>query len=91
MIKRSSWKGYSMTEYEFSEHAYDMLDERNIQEDWVKLAMEDPEKKEFKDDGMVHYIRAIEDYEGRYLHIVVNTDLKPQRIVTIFFNRRIRR
>ncbi len=31
-----------MMEYEFSEHAYDMLRERNIQEAWVKLAIEDP-------------------------------------------------
>ena len=55
-----------MIEYEFSEHAYDMLRERNIGEAWVRLAIEDPEKKEPKDDGTVHYIRAIEQYEGRY-------------------------
>jgi hypothetical protein len=49
-----------MIDYELSEHAYDMLRERNIQESWVKLAIEEPEIKEFKDDGTVHYIRAIE-------------------------------
>lgn len=53
-------KDSPMIEYEFSEHAYDMLRERNIQEAWVKLAIEDPEKKELKDDRTVHYIRAIE-------------------------------
>lgn len=51
-----------MSEYEFSEHAYAMLQERNIQENWVKLAIEDPQRKEPKDDGTVHYIRAIEQY-----------------------------
>jgi hypothetical protein len=80
-----------MIEYEFSEHASDMLRERNIQEAWVKLAIEDPEKKELKDDGTVHFIRAIEQYEGRYLRIVVNPDVRPQRIITVFFDRRIRR
>jgi len=29
-----------MMNYEFSELAYDMLRERNIQEEWVKLALE---------------------------------------------------
>jgi len=53
-----------MIEYEFPEHAYDMLKERNIQEAWVKLTMENPEKKELKDDGMIHYIGAIEEYGG---------------------------
>lgn len=80
-----------MIEYEFSEHAYDMLKERNIRESWVKLAIEDPEKKEPKDDGTIHYIRAIEQHGGRYLRVVVNPDVKPQRIVTLFFDRRIRR
>lgn len=80
-----------MIEYEFSEHAYDMLRERNIRESWVKLAIEDPEKKEPKDDGTVHYIRAIEQYGGRYLRVVVNPDVRPQRIVTVFFDRRIGR
>lgn len=80
-----------MNEYEFSEHAYDMLRERNIQEFWVKLRIENPEKKEPKDDGTVHYIRAIEQHGGRYLRVVVNLDVKPPRIVTFFFDRRIRR
>ncbi len=66
-----------MVEYEFSEHAHDMLKERNIRETWVKLAMEDPEKREPKGDGMVHYIRAIEECGGRYLRVVVNPDVKP--------------
>ena len=80
-----------MIEYEFSEHAYDMRKERNIRESWVKSAIKDPEKKEPKDDGTVHYIRAIEQYGGRYLRVVVNPDVRPQRIVTVFFDRRIRR
>ncbi len=80
-----------MLEYEFSEHAYDMLRERNIQQAWVQLAIENPDKKEVKDDGTVHYIRSIEQHGERYLRVVVNPDVRPQRIVTVFFDRRIRR
>jgi len=78
-------------EYEFSEHACDMLRERNIREDWVKLAIEDHERRELMDDGTVHYMKAIDQYGGRFLRVVVNPDVSPQRIVTVFFGRRIRR
>ena len=80
-----------MKEYEFSEHAYDMLKERNIQERWVRLTIENPEKREFKDDGTVHYIKAIEEYGGRSLRVVMNPDANPQKIITLFFDHRIRR
>jgi len=80
-----------MIKYQFSEHGCDMLRERNIREAWVKLAMEDPESQEMEEDGTVHYIRAIEEYEGRYLRVVVNPDVTPQRIVTVFFDRRVGR
>jgi len=68
-----------------------MMRERNIQAAWVKLAIESPERQEFKDDGTVHYIRSIPEYEGRFLRLVVRPDVRPQRIVTLFFDRRIRR
>ena len=79
-----------MIDYEMSEHAYEMLRERNIQEAWVKSAIENPDKKEVNDDGTVHYIRAIEEYGGRYLRVVMNPASTPQRIVTVFFDRRMR-
>ena len=34
-------------------------------------------------------IRAIEQYGGRSLRVVVNPNIRPQRIVTVFFDRRI--
>jgi hypothetical protein len=80
-----------MTGYQFSQHANEMLKERNIQEAWVKLALEDPERQEMMEDGTVHYVRAIEEYGGRYLRVVVNPAAKPKRILTVFFDRRIRR
>ncbi len=78
-------------EYEFSDHAYDMLKERNIEQLWVKWTIENPERREPKDDGTIHYLRSIEQYGGRYLRVVVNPDARPQKIVTVFFDRKIRR
>ena len=57
----------------------------------MRLAIEDAEIKEPKDDGTVHYMKAIDQYGGRFLRVVVNPHVSPQRIVTVFFDRRIRR
>lgn len=80
-----------MIEYQFSEHACDMLKERNIRETWVKLTIEGPERTEIKNDGTIHYIRPIQEHGGRYLRVVVNPDAKPMSIVTLFFDRRLGR
>ena len=66
-----------MIDYEFSEHAYDMLKERAIRESWVKLTMENPDSKEVKDDGTIHYIKSIKEYKARHLRIVINPNVEP--------------
>ncbi|MDQ7065369.1 MAG: DUF4258 domain-containing protein [candidate division KSB1 bacterium] len=53
-----------MYDYEFSEHASDMMKECNIQEKWVKTAIGNPDEVETKEDGTVHYIKSIEQYGG---------------------------
>ena len=80
-----------MIKYDFSGHAYDMLRERNIKETWVRLTIEYPDKKEFKDDKTVHYIRAIKEYGGRYLRVIMNANVNPHMVITLFFDRRIRK
>ncbi len=55
-----------MVEYEFSEHAYEMLKERNIKNEWVDKTIGEPD-------------------------VIINPDVEPLRIVTLFFDRRQRR
>lgn len=81
-----------MAEFELSAHARDMLRERNIQEQWVWRTVNSPDSKEKNfDDGNVHYTKAIRERDGQVLHVVVNRDVQPNRIVTLFFVRRLRR
>ena len=80
-----------MVEYEFSEHAHDMLKERSIREAWVRLVLEEPERKEEKEDGTVHYLRAIQECDERYLRVVVDPATQPLRVIALFFDRRLRR
>ena len=79
-----------MIDFEFSEHAENMRKERDILLSWVRLTLEDPVETEQKDDGTVHYIRPIEERGGKYLRVVVNPDAIPWRIVTLFFDRRLK-
>jgi hypothetical protein len=80
-----------MTEVEFSKHAQNMMRERNIPEEWVRRAIDDPDRIEIGSEGNTHYIKAIPEHGGRFLRVVVNPRVKPNRVVTLFFDRRLRR
>ncbi|MHB0876048.1 MAG: DUF4258 domain-containing protein [Anaerolineae bacterium] len=80
-----------MTDMEFSAHARDMLAERQIPEEWVRRCIESPDRSAPGKDGNMHYFKAIGERGGRVLHVVVNLKAEPKRVVTLFFDRRLRR
>lgn len=80
-----------MPSFEFSAHAKEMFTERSIPEEWVWRTVNSPDNVEQGDDGNMHYTKAIEENEGRVLHVVVNQKAQPHRIVTVFFDRRLRK
>ena len=80
-----------MSGKELSSHAKEMLTERNIPEEWVWRTINSPDSKETGTDKNTHYTKAIEENESRVLHVVVNENAEPHRIVTVFFDRRLRR
>jgi hypothetical protein len=79
-----------MPDIELSAHAKDMLEERKILEEWVWRTISTPDsKKKYADGDTMHYMKAIQEREGRVLHVVVNQNVQPHRIVTVFFDRRL--
>jgi hypothetical protein len=40
--------------------------------------------------GNTHYLRKVPDFGGRWLHVVVNPNVDPKRVVAIFFDRRVK-
>jgi hypothetical protein len=80
-----------MLEIELSKHAQDMLLERNIPEVWMWRTIENPNTKWHGDDDNLHYAKSIKEHKGRVLHVVVNQNVNPSRIVTVFFDRRLRK
>lgn len=80
-----------MQDVEPSGHARDMLKERNILEEWMWRTISSPDHMEIGADNNTHYSNAIPEHGGRFLRVVVNHNVTPKRIVTVFFDRRLRR
>lgn len=78
-------------EFQLSGHAGDMLSEREIPEEWLWRTLASPDRQEVGGDGTVHYINSIPEHGGRFLRVVVNPTATPERVVTLFFDRCLRR
>jgi len=76
---------------EFGEHFKNMLQERSVQQEWVDRVLHEPQKVEDHEDGTRHFLRQIEEHGDRWLRVVVNIQVEPNRAVTAFFDRRLRR
>ncbi len=76
---------------EFSQHAKDMLTERNIAKEWVLRTINAFDSQYIGDDNNLHYTKAIAERDERVLHVVINPTVQPNRVVTLFFDRRLRR
>lgn len=53
--------------------------------------MNQPDETNMGNDGNMHYTKAIQERDGQILHVVVNPTVQPNRIVTLFFDRRLTR
>jgi hypothetical protein len=67
-----------------------MLRERDISESWVLRALASPDRREPAVNGTVHLLKAIPEHGGRVLRVVVQPDGASGRIVTLFFDRRVK-
>jgi hypothetical protein len=76
---------------DLSGHFGDMLEERGILLDWVQRAIDVPDETEVHDDDTHHYLKQIPEFGNRWLRVVINVSKQPQKGVTAFFDRRLRR
>ena len=72
-------------------HFAAMLHERGISRSWIESAVLHPDKIEEHADGTRHYLKKIDEFGGRWLRVVVNAASVPEKYVTAFFDRRLRR
>lgn len=62
-----------------------------FKESWIAMTILIPDYTEFISDEELHYIKQINEFGNRYLRVVVNPYSQPKRIITLFFDRRIKR
>ncbi len=80
-----------MEETTLSAHAAEMMEERKISEEWLWKALDESDDIWEGKDGNMHYSKAVPEKGNRVLHVVVNANVVPQRVVTLFFDRRLRK
>lgn len=68
-----------------------MLAERQIPEEWVQRTLDSPESEEMDEEGLFHLFRAIPEFGGRVIHVIIDRQAQSPRVVTLFFDRRARR
>ncbi len=76
---------------EFTKHFKQMLKERTIHREWVEQALQSPDNIEDHEDGTCHFIKQFPEYDNRWLRVVINVRSKPNRAITAFFDRRLRK
>jgi hypothetical protein len=76
---------------DLSGHFGDMLEERGIARDWTRRALDAPDETEEHDDDTRHYIKRIPEFGNRWLRVIINIAKQPNKGVTAFFDRRLRK
>ena len=77
---------------EFTRHALQVMEEREIPIEWVEQAVAAPAMREPDphDTALERFFRGIAEREGRALRVVVNTRVAPWRVISVFFDRGMR-
>ena len=84
--------GMSAVQLEFTRHALQVMEEREIPVEWVEQAVAAPAMREpdSHDTALERFFRGVPEREGRALRVVVNTRVAPWRVVSVFFDRGMR-
>lgn len=75
-----------------TEHARVVMTERGIQPEWVDRVLANPASitPDPRDNAVVHATGPIAERDGRVLRVVHDRSEIPYRVVTVFFDRRLR-
>ena len=78
--------------FQLTRHARDVMRERKIPMEWLARAFCSPELVEVSGPNLLQETRfcRIQEFGGRVLRVVVNTEFVPPRIVSVFFDRKMK-
>lgn len=76
-------------DYELTQHAIDVLREREISIEWIERVVSKPAltKTDPVDGALEHRLGEIVEFDNRVLRVVINARVEPVRVVTAYFDR----
>lgn len=77
----------------FTQHAHDVVDERELDPEWIERTVRAPEWTipDPRRPGVERRFRAIPEFGGRTLRVACYETTLNIRILTVFFDRNARR
>jgi len=78
--------------FELTQHAQDALRKRGISMEWLERVLNFPERTESDatDPVLEHRLAVISERGDRVLRVIINLNMTPVRIVTLYFDRKMR-
>ncbi|MCC6965114.1 MAG: DUF4258 domain-containing protein [Nitrospira sp.] len=80
--------------YDLTNHARESLRKRPIiRLGWIESVLQNPDliEPDPVDSELEHRLGRIHEYDGRVLRIIVKKGTTPLRIITLYFDRKMRR
>lgn len=78
--------------FELTEHAKLRISDRQISLNWIEMTLSAPQKVELdsKDPDLRHALLTITDYDNRVLRVIYNVKVIPNKVVSVYFDRKMR-
>ena len=81
-----------MINFQLKRHAEDALVKRKIEKEWLERVLAFPQRIEpdATDPMLEHRLAVISECDNRVLRVIINAHTNPVRVITLFFDRKIR-
>jgi hypothetical protein len=78
--------------YELTQHTRDVIEERQISIDWLERVLASPAfiEASITDPELESRFAKIPEFGNRVLRVVVNTQVVPERVVSVYFDRKMK-
>jgi len=76
-------------QFSLSSHAKERLQQRQIKEEWISRALDDPDFEDIDpNNNTLHRVwKRIPEYSNLAMRVVYNPSTKPVKIITVLFDR----
>jgi uncharacterized DUF497 family protein len=81
-----------MVNYELTQHARDVLEERGISVAWMERVLANPAliQPSLTAPDLEIRFGKVAEFGDRVLRVIVSTQVVPERVVSVYFDRRMK-